>query len=157
MSKRNNKHRYQQTAVLSPEMKPQERKNSPIKYILDQQKLRTRQDLLKLRLAVDSAENVINYDRQMLHDIYREVEKDPTLHSNWTSRKMKVTEKPFKVRRIGSEEEDKTRTAILESPWFFKFIDAVFHTSFEQGFIKEGSLLVAKDQEVCLLFEDDLL
>jgi hypothetical protein len=125
MSKRNNKHRYREAsnAVISYEGKPQERKNSPIKYILEQQKLRTRQDLLKLRLAIDCAENVINPNRQLLHDIYRDVEKDPSFHSNWTSRKMKVTEKPFKVRKPGGDENEQL-TEILEAPWFFQWIDA---------------------------------
>lgn len=125
MGKRNNRHRYQQVqnAVMAPE-KIQEKKNSPIKYILEQQKLRTRQDLLKLRVAIDSAESVHSYDRSLLHDIYREIDKDPTLHSNWTSRKMKVMEKPFKIKKVGSDEEDKAKTQILEAPWFFKWIDA---------------------------------
>jgi len=33
-------------------------KSSPIQYILEQQKLRTRQDLLRLRIAIDTAENI---------------------------------------------------------------------------------------------------
>jgi hypothetical protein len=131
MSKRNNKHRYAightgntAVAVASPEQKPQERRSSPIKYILDQQKLRTQQDLLKLRWAVDSAENVINYDRELLHNIYRDTDDDPELSSNWDSRKMKTKEKPFKVKKIGSDEEDTERTKILEAQWFFDWIDA---------------------------------
>lgn len=120
MSKRNNKHRYQQTVAVMD--KPQERKNSPIKYILEQQKLRTRQDLFKLRLAIDTAENVQNHNRELLHDIYREIDKDPNLTSNWESRKMKVKEKPFKVKK--GDEENKELTALLESPWFYNWIDA---------------------------------
>jgi len=120
MSKRNNKHRYRD-AVATIEQ-PQERKNSPIKYILDQQKLRTRQDLFKLRLAVDTAENVLTYNRELLHDIYREIDKDTNLTSNFDSRKMKVKEKPFKIKK--GEDEDKNLTALLEAPWFYDWIDA---------------------------------
>lgn len=124
MSKRNNRHRYQNaTAVLAPEQKPEERRNSPIRYILDQQKLRTRQDLLKLRIAVDSAENRINYDRELLHNIFREIIKDANLSANWQSRKMKVLEKPFKVCNAAGEENEEL-TAILEAPWFFEWMEA---------------------------------
>lgn len=121
MSKRNNKHRYQDaTAVIE---KPEQRRTSPIKYILDQQKLRTRQDLLKLRLAIDTCENVENYNRQLLHDIYRDVEKDLNLSSNWNSRKMKVKEKPFKLVNAAGEENEEL-TKVLQAPWFVDFIDA---------------------------------
>jgi hypothetical protein len=128
MSKKN-RNRYNNTVALAtaptPEQKPQNRNNSPIKYILDQQKLRSRQDLLKLKIAIDSAESVHNYDRQMLHDIYREIDKDPNLTSNWESRKMKVKEKAFKIRKGNAEgEENKELTAMLETPWFYSFIDA---------------------------------
>jgi phage gp29-like protein len=124
MSKRNNRHKYQGPVAVATIEKPKEKRNSPIKYILDQQKLRTRQDLLKLRLAIDSAENIHSYDRQMLHDIYREIEKDLNLESNWGSRKMKVKEKPFKIVNINSKEENEDLTEMLEAPWFFEWIDA---------------------------------
>jgi|ADGO01.1.fsa_nt_gi Mu-like prophage protein gp29 len=126
MGKNKQKYRtnnYQAVAVAAPEVNPINRNQSPIKYILEQQKLRTRQDLLKLRLAIDSAENVTNFDRELLHNIYREVEKDPNLSSNWESRKMKVKEKPFKV--VDAEGRENTElTKILESPWFFDWVDA---------------------------------
>lgn len=122
MSKRNNKNRYRDAVAVME--KPAERKNSPIKYILEQQKLRVRQDLFKLRLAVDTAENIQNHNRELLHDIYREIDKDTTLTSNWESRKMKVKEKPFKVKKKGSDEENKDLTAILEMPWFYTWLDA---------------------------------
>lgn len=123
MNKKNNTHNpYQGTLALMEE--PQKRSNSPIQYILEQQKLRTRQDLFKLRLAVDTAENIVNYDRQLLHDIYREIDKDTNLTSNFDSRKMKVKEKPFKIKKIGSDEENKELTKILEKTWFYNWIDA---------------------------------
>ena len=110
--------------VTAPvEEKVQTRSNSPIKYILDQQKLRTRQDLLKLRLAVDVAENVTTYDRSLLHDIFRDVEKDPNLASNWESRKMKVKEKPFKIKNQSGEENEELTDLLENATWFFDFID----------------------------------
>lgn len=122
--------------------KPQERPKSPIQYILEQQKLRTRQDLFKLRIAVDSAENIINHDRQLLHDIYREVDKDTNLSSNFESRKMKVKVKPFKVKKIGSDDENKALTVVLEKKWFSKWLDAVLDSlKWEFSLIEFGPLV----------------
>lgn len=97
---------------------------SPIRYILDQQFIRVRQDILKLRWAVDAAENVAKYDRQLLHNTYREIIRDPHVHAQWESRKMKVKEKAFKIQDISSGEEDKLQTKILEKQWFYDWIDA---------------------------------
>ncbi len=121
--------------------KPVERKASPIAYILEQQKLRTRQDLFKLRIAIDTAENVTNYDRQMLHDIYRDITKDTNLKSNWESRKMKVKEKPFKIKK--GEEENKELTVKLETPWFYKWIDACLDSHMWEFSLIEFGPLVA--------------
>lgn len=126
--------------------KPEHRRESPIKYILEQQKLRTRQDLLKLRLAVDSAENVQSYDRQMLHDIYREITKDLNLDSNWNSRKMKVKQRPRKMVNAAGE-ENKDLSKIFEAPWFFDWIDAVLDSKMwsfsliEFGPLQEGRFM----------------
>jgi len=104
---------------------PEEKRNSPIKYILEQQKLRTKQDLLKLRWAIDSAENTINPNRELWHAICREIIKDPDLASNWESRRMKVKEKPFKIVSIADEEsENDELTDLFENAlWFFSWID----------------------------------
>lgn len=104
--------------------KIQERKDSPIKYILDQQKLRTRQDLLKLRISIDDAENVVTYNREMLHNIFRDIEKDLSLQSNWESRKLKVLQRTFKVVNPTSKEEKPELTAVFESQWFQAWVHA---------------------------------
>jgi phage gp29-like protein len=121
-------------AVVTPPTngKPPERSESIVKYVLDQQTFRTQQDLLKLRIAVDDAENVQSYNRELLHDIYRDIVLDPNLSSQWNSRKMKTKEKPFKV--VNAEgDEDKDLTEVLEQPWFFDFIDAALD-SMQWGF-----------------------
>lgn len=112
------KHRFDTKAVLTP----QERKESPVKYVLDQQKIRARQDLLRLRLAIDAAENVTNYDRQLLHDIYREIIKDPNLDSQFGSRKMKTKSRVFKLVNSAGEEDE--RTKLFQADWFTNFVDA---------------------------------
>jgi phage gp29-like protein len=109
---------------VKAEYTPKERTESPIKYVLEQQKLRTRQDLLSLRLAVDSAENIKNPNREMLHDIYRQIIIDPQLESQWGSRKLKTKERAFKIIDIASKEEDEVATEVFEAEWFLDWVDA---------------------------------
>lgn len=99
------------------------KKKSPVKYILDQQKFRTREDLRTLRIAIDNAGNKINFNREDLHRIYRECLRDPNLSSQWESRKMKTKEKQFRV-ISPSGKEDIEKTKVLEKPWFFDWMDA---------------------------------
>jgi len=119
------KYKPAQTTLFPEQGVPvtQNQRPSAIKYILEEQKLRTRQDLFKLRVAVDQAESTSNPDRELLHDIYRDIILDPNLSSQWESRKMKTKEKQFKmVNKQG--EEDKEVTMIFEASWFLDFIDA---------------------------------
>jgi hypothetical protein len=119
---------------------------SPIKYILEQQKFRTREDLRTLRLAIDNAANIVNFDRQDLHRIYRECMRDSELQSQWESRKMKTKEKQFRVVTAGGK-EDKAKTKLLEAQWFFDWMDAVLDsklwgfTPIEFGPLVEGKFL----------------
>lgn len=118
----------QNIAPESPDKSIPVKDSSPVQYILDTQKFRTLQDLLKLRVAIDVAENIKTYDRWLLHDIFRDVILDPNLTSNWESRKMKTKERPFKICKVGDDKmKDQTElTDVLQSaPWFFDFIDAV--------------------------------
>ena len=117
--KQRHKHQFNQVAVEKPAMQ----KQSGMMYILEQQKLRARQDLLKLRLATDSAENPQKYDREMLHNIYREIIKDPTLSSQWESRKMETKQRDFKVVNTAGEDQPEF-TKILKADWFYEWIDA---------------------------------
>ncbi len=98
---------------------------SPIKYILDQQKFRAREDLKTLRIAIENAGNVVNYNREDLHRIYRECLRDPYLQSQWDSRKMKTKEKAFRVKdSFDAKEENKKKTKLFSAPWFLDWIDA---------------------------------
>jgi hypothetical protein len=112
--------------VQGPTQQPAKKADStsPIQYILDQQKFRTRQDMLTLRIAVDTAENPINYDRELYHRVCREVIRDPQLSANWENRKLKVKQRTFKV-VTASGDEDKDRTNVLQTQWFKLYLDAV--------------------------------
>lgn len=110
-------------ALLKKSDQAVQKKTSPINFILEQQKIRVRQDMLRLRVAIDSCENIYNYNRYLLHNVFREIIKDPNLHANWTSRKMKTLEKPFKFcNEAGEENEELTRK--FEVQWFFDWIGA---------------------------------
>lgn len=112
-------HKWDFTAVEKVADKPR----TPVAYIMEQQKLRSRNDLLKLRIAVDCAENIFNFDRELLHNIYRDIIEDPTLTSNWESRKMETTQRIFKVVSPSGEEVPE-KTKVLQSDWFYLFLDA---------------------------------
>jgi hypothetical protein len=119
------------------------RRSSPIDYIVAMQKFRTRQDLASLRLAIETANNITNYNRYLIHQIYREVVRDPVVSSQWESRKMKTKQKSFKfVNEAG--EEDINVTAIFNKSWFTQFIDHALdadfwgHTLLEFGPIKDN-------------------
>lgn len=113
----------------SPDKSIATRPKSPIKYILEVQKFRTRQDLLKLRIAIDDSENIKSYNRYLLHQIYRDILKDPNLYSQWESRKMKTKERPFRLVKPDLKTEDKEATNIFDSvDWFIDYIDAVLES-----------------------------
>lgn len=145
-----NKNKSYRNVVASVEAKPDVRTKSPIKYIEEQQKIRTRQDLLKLRLAIEVAENVTSYDRSLLHDIFRDVENDPNLASNWESRKMKVKEKAFKVKNKAGEENAELTEHLEGATWFFDFIDKALDSRMwgfsllEFGPLEKGNFLPYK-------------
>lgn len=113
-----------ETVRTKAELMPAKNNKSPLTYILEQQKYRTREDLRTLRQAIDNAENIVNYDRQDLHRIYRECYRDPNLSGQWESRKMKTKEKKFKVTLPGAKDSNPVLTGILESNWFMDWIDA---------------------------------
>lgn len=124
----------------------EKRKNSPISYILEQQKIRVRQDMLRLRIAIDACENIYNYNRYLLHNVYREIIKDPNLNAQWTSRKMKTLEKPFKwVNESGDEVPEMTKK--FEVQWFYDWIDSALDsklwgfTCMEFGPLMDGIFL----------------
>ncbi len=99
-----------------------ERRPSPIEYVLTTQKFRVRQDLASLRVAIESANNITNFNRFLLHNVYREVIQDPMVHSQWESRKMKTKEKKFSFVDQNGEINEEV-TAFFKKNWFTDWID----------------------------------
>jgi phage gp29-like protein len=149
MSKKNRDRRAQERAeaqvdVVAAEEYEQKRRTA-ITYIMEQQKFRARQDMLTLRVAIDMAENPKNPNREMLHRIFDQCDRDPSLTSNFESRKMKVKEKPFRLMKpttAGKKaEEDKEATEILEQDWFYDWIDACLDSrKWQYSLIEFGEL-----------------
>lgn len=100
-------------------IKPAVRK-TPQQYPHHQQKYEFRLDLRSLRDAIDMANNVENYNRWELHNIYRRVIRDPNLIAQWNTRILKTLDREFKVVRGGKEDPELTK--IFEAPWFTEFI-----------------------------------
>lgn len=79
-------------------------------------------DIAKLRNAFDLANSFTNYNREDLHEIYRQIVRDPHLQSQWTTRKLKTKQREFKVIDSSDNENDEL-TALLQSEWFLMFVD----------------------------------
>jgi hypothetical protein len=106
---------------------PKKKNRRPISSETEQrQKFRTREDIRKLELAIDQFNNLVNYDREDLHQIYRRNLEDPMLWSQWSTRLLKTKDKEFKVKVNDEENEDATR--VFESGWFLDYIDAILNS-----------------------------
>lgn len=93
--------------------------------ILIQQKFRMREDLRTFEAAIDNRDNIVNYNREDIHRIYREVLQDAHVRSQWNNRKLKTLKKQFFVMPVDGEEPNKELTELLKAPWFYKFMDVV--------------------------------
>jgi len=107
---------YDITAKL---IKPETRK-SPQQYAAKQQKYEFRLDLYSLKVAIDLANNVENYTRYDLHNIYRRAVRDPNLTAQWNTRILKTLDREFKVVKGGKEDPELTK--LFEAPWFSEFV-----------------------------------
>ena len=99
--------------------KPSRRK-SPQEFPHNQQKYEFRLDLVNLRQGIDTANNIMTYNRWNLHNIYRRVIRDPNLISQWNTRILKTLDREFKVVKGGKE--DAELTSVFEAPWFNHFV-----------------------------------
>lgn len=95
---------------------------SPEKAIVEKQKFETFNDLLKWKNALDMANSVGIYNREILHEVYRQVWRDSHVQSQWNTRKMKVKHRQFALRDNTTDEESQL-TDYLQTDWFLRFID----------------------------------
>jgi phage gp29-like protein len=98
-----------------------------INKIVESQHYRGKQDIRKWLLAIEEAENPNNSNKERLLDIYREIEIDPHVSSQVQARFNKTLSKEFKVcNEKGEEVPEKTK--LLDSSWFFDFIQMVLES-----------------------------
>ncbi|GAG69723.1 unnamed protein product, partial [marine sediment metagenome] len=105
---------------LTAELLRPERRKSPQEFPASQQKYEFRLDLKSLKTAIDLANNLQNYNRWDLHNIYRRVTRDPNLIAQWNTRTLKTLDREFKV--VKGDKEDSGLTKLFESPWFSQFV-----------------------------------
>jgi len=126
------------------------RKSTPANYITQKQKYRMREDMLRLKWALDDCENIVTYNREQLHRIYREIYRDPQLRSQWTTRKLKTIEKEFRILDKNDNPVDDAK-AILETQWFMDLMDEILESKLwgfrliEFGPVVNGKLTSYRD------------
>ncbi len=98
-------------------------KRSIAQNILIQQKFRVREDLRTLELAILDKDNIVSFNRELIHRIYRRVLQDSHIKSQWCTRKLKTLKKEFFIFKGDSDEPDEELTELFSSPWFYKFMD----------------------------------
>ena len=79
-------------------------------------------DSVKLRLALDQANSLGNFNREQLHEVYRQTWRDTHLQSQWNTRKLKTIHREWKL-VDNAENENDDLTELLDSTWFIKFIE----------------------------------
>jgi len=105
-------------------LKEQAQNKSIVNAILEQQKYRFREDLKTFEDAIDSRNNIVNYDREEIHRIYRKCMQDSHVKSQWNNRKLNTLKKEFYICDKNTDEIDDDLTAMFRKTWFYKFLDA---------------------------------
>ncbi len=113
---------------------------------------RSRKGIDKWRAAIKQAEDPYSPSRVKLHALYGDLEMDTHFISQQEVRKLTTLSKPFKIidKKTGEENKDKTR--LLQTPWFYDFmshaLDSIFYGTqiiefddLEEGEFKGVSLL----------------
>lgn len=103
--------------------------NSVYSRIIERTNARTRKDIDNWRQALRSAENFERPRRLLLYNLYDELVLDNHLSSIMSTRKFRMMGQAFKVVDINGQPMDE-QTALLQSPWFYKFIDLAFDSIF---------------------------
>lgn len=90
--------------------------------ITKKQKFEVYNDLIKLRNARDIANSYGNYNREELHEIYRQIWRDTMLKSQWNNRKFKTLQRQWSI--VGANgEENENLTEALSKPFFSEFMN----------------------------------
>ncbi len=138
-------------------------KKSILSKILLEQKYRVREDLKSFENAILDKDNVVNYNRELIHRIYKKTIQDAHVRSQWTTRKLKTLKKDFQVFPKRSDEPNEELTELLQSPWFYKFVDFALdsiawgYSLIEFGIWKDGSFHSYRTSNGGLMHEDIII
>lgn len=116
-----------------PVVKPHTQK-SAFNYMAEKSAFRTFEDLKGWENAISAADNLQLFSREEMNRIYRKVEAEPHLASQWGTRKLKTLGKLFavvneKVGDDGKTVEDKAATALLTTRWFIDLLDEILNAT----------------------------
>ena len=101
-----------------------QRKKSSRQYHEIKQKYQTREDMLTHRSAIDTANNVENFARYDLHQIYRKVLMDPEHSAQWNTRVLKTIDKEFTINNADGEINN-VAVEMFKAPWFHQWIELI--------------------------------
>lgn len=104
--------------------KPEAAKIKPI----ERSHLRAAQDIDRWRRALSDAENVYNYDRRLLQELFMELEFDAHISAVVNQIVAEIQGSDYRMAVDG--ETDEAATKIVKSPWFADFIRYVLEAEF---------------------------
>lgn len=105
------------------------RPNKVLDNIVLSNTARARKNINQWRTALQQAENVENPKRTLLYNLYSELVLDAHLTAEHQKRKLAVRGSDFSLINDNGE-IDLEKTALLERPWFFDFMDHYIDTIF---------------------------
>jgi phage gp29-like protein len=105
-------------------VKPEAAKIKPI----DRSHLRSAQDIDRWRRSITDAENVYNYDRRLMQELFMELEYDAHISAVVNQIVAEIQGSDFRMAIDG--ETDETATKVIQHPWFQDFIRYVLEAEF---------------------------
>jgi phage gp29-like protein len=105
-------------------VKPEFAKIEPI----DRSHLRSAQDIDRWRRSITDAENVYNYDRRLMQELFMELEYDAHISAVVNQIVAEIQGSDFRMAIDG--ETDETATKVIQHPWFQDFIRYVLEAEF---------------------------
>jgi phage gp29-like protein len=108
----------------SNRVKPEAAKIKPV----DRSHLRSAQDIDRWRRSITDAENVYNYDRRLMQELFMELEYDAHISAVVNQIVAEIQGSDFRMAIDG--ETDETATKVIQHPWFQDFIRYVLEAEF---------------------------
>ncbi len=116
----------------------------------EQQLYRARQDIKRLRAAINIAESKTNPNRVELYRIYKDVLLDAHVSACIMQRKNAILCRSFKIKKDGEEIEEQTE--ILKQRWFSEFLNHCLDAkAWGSSLIDFGAMVDDKFEDICIV------